>query len=76
MHWTLDCFGNPLTIVEHSSIIRDNLIVPLNFLQKKAIFEIFLGFHCHEQNFSYCMKYIFFHTLLICLQIEQLVNVY
>jgi hypothetical protein len=62
--------------MEYSSIIRYNFIVPLNLLQKKVIFENFLGSHYHEQNFSYCMKYSLSHALLICLQIEQLANVW
>jgi hypothetical protein len=44
MHSTLDYFGNPLTIVEYLSIIRDSFIVFLILLQKKAIFGIFKVF--------------------------------
>jgi hypothetical protein len=54
----------------------ESFIVPLNMLPKKVIFEIFSGFHYSQQNFSNCIKYIFPHALLICLQIEQLANVY
>jgi hypothetical protein len=35
MHWTLNCFGNPLLTMEYSSIIIDNFIVPLIMLHKK-----------------------------------------
>jgi hypothetical protein len=41
MHSTLTSFDNPLTIMEYLSIIKDIFIVPLNMLQKKAIFETF-----------------------------------
>jgi len=78
MHSTLNSFGNSLTILEYLSIIRDSFIVTSKpfLLQKKIIIETFLGFHCCEENFSNSMKYIFFHALLICLQIVQLANVY
>jgi hypothetical protein len=62
--------------MEYLSITRNNFTVPLNLVQKKVIFETFLGFHYHEQNFSNFMKYILLHTLLICLQIVQLANLY
>jgi hypothetical protein len=68
-------FCNPLIVVDYSSIIIDSFIIPLNLLQKKTIFEIFLGFDCREQIFLDYVKYIFPHTLLIWLQIEQLENV-
>jgi hypothetical protein len=48
MHPTLDSFGNPLTIVEYLSIIKNSFIVPLNLLEKKAIFETFSSSHCLE----------------------------
>jgi len=69
MHSTLNSFGNPLTIMEYLSIIRENFIIPQNLLQKKVIFENFLNSQCCEENFLDCMKYILPHALLICFQI-------
>jgi hypothetical protein len=69
MNSTLDSFGNPLTIVEYLSIIKNSFIVPLNLLQKKVIFEAFSSSHCLEYNLSNCLKYILPQASLICLQI-------
>ncbi len=33
-------------------VITNSFIVSLNLLQKKAIFETFLGFCCYEKNCS------------------------
>jgi hypothetical protein len=41
-------FGIPLTAMEYLSIIRNNFIIPINLLQKKVIFETFLGSHYYE----------------------------
>jgi hypothetical protein len=76
MHLIVNCFGNPLTTLEYSSIIIDNFIVPLNLLQNKTIFQTFSGSHCHEHSFLDYIKYILLHALLICFQIKQLANVY